>query len=216
MRYNDIIEKIEFGLKNDLPGFDSQKLLAPEFREEELKKSFPNSKTKKSAILILIFEKNGTAYTVMTKRSMNLNNHPGQISFPGGRIDKIDKSSEFAALRETNEELGLKLDDIKIIGELSSLYIPPSDFIVQPFIGTIYEKDFNLQPNPAEVDRIMIIPLKLFLNDNEIKKFEFKTKDGKVRNSPCFYWQGECIWGASAMIISELRHVLKSGEGDVK
>jgi 8-oxo-dGTP pyrophosphatase MutT (NUDIX family) len=211
MRYNEIIEKIEFGLQHDLPGFDSQKLLAPEFREEELNIISPNPKTKSSSILILIFEKNGTAYTVMTKRSMKLNNHPGQVSFPGGRVDKSDKSAEYAALRETNEELGLNLNDINIIGELSSLYIPPSDFIVHPFIGTISELNFNLQPNPAEVDRIMIIPLELFLNDNEIKKFEFKTKDGKIRNSPCFYWQGECIWGASAMIISELREILMRG-----
>jgi len=144
----------------------------------------------------------------MTKRSMLLNNHPGQISFSGGKIDKTDQSAEYAALRETNEELGLKVENIDILGELSSLYIPPSDFIVQAFIGTISEKDFKLKPNPDEVDKVMIIPLKLFLDDSEIKSFEFKTNDGKFRKSPYFFWQGECIWGASAMIISELRWIL--------
>lgn len=206
MNLKSVIEKLN-NCNSDLPGLNAQLKMAPEFRNEELEKIKPDKNTRKSAILIPFYEKNGEAFTLMTKRSMNLNNHPGQISFPGGSIDNTDKDAQSAAIRETEEELGIFTSKIEIIKNLSSLFIPPSNFVVYPFIGII-KGDFKIKTNPAEVNSVLRVPVKLFLNDNEIKIHKFESSSGILRESPCFYWDNECIWGASAMIISELKEIL--------
>ena len=133
------IKEIEASLAyNNLPGLLSQLKMAPVTRINELKMP-SNNDTRKSAVLILFYPKNNQTTIALIKRSVDNSVHSGQISFPGGKVEKDDLSLAHTALREANEEIGINLVTVKIIGKLSKLYIPPSNFDVYPIIGITHK-----------------------------------------------------------------------------
>lgn len=131
------------------------------------------------------------------------------MGFPGGKPELSDQNLEATAVRETWEEIGVLKDHIKLLFPLTELYIPPSNFIVFPFVGfTDATPDFKLQP--SEVESIIEIPLNDVLDDSKRIFSLVSTSYGPKVNVPAFNFEGHIVWGATAMILMELIHLLNS------
>lgn len=205
------VSQLEKRLKQELPGEEVQFLMAPLKRERISESELGNFKPRKSAVLILLFPENGLIKTVLIERPVYDGVHSGQIAFPGGKFEEEDIELVNTALRETFEEIGVFSEEIKIIGKLTDIYINPSNFLVSPFIGYMDKKpEFIL--NTYEVSQIIITDL-FFLGDSTIKgtkKIEFNN--GFKIKTPYYDVQGFTIWGATAMIISELNTVIEEAK----
>jgi len=205
------IKNIESSLSTaELPGLNAQLSMAPVSRLQELKFSNNKRVVKKSAVLILFYPENGSTKMVMIKRAVDDTVHSGQIAFPGGKFEAKDKTLAETALRETSEEVGIKPDLIKVFGQLSTLYIPPSNYDVYPFIAYTHEKP--LMKKNHEVERIIEIDIEELLTPDNTTQKTITHRFGKLVDVPCFYIQNEIIWGATAMIIGELLEVIKRQE----
>ena len=164
---NDFITTLIKELKKPLPGKEVQFIMAPESRE--LFNIQVTSVTKKSGILIPIFIHNNIFHTVLFKRTEYNGIHAGQVCFPGGKTEKEDKSLEETAIREAWEEIGIDKNKVTIIGALTPLHIPVSDYLVNPYIGYLkYNPVFKIDPN--EVEELIVTPIKEFTDENNIKK----------------------------------------------
>jgi len=204
---SDII-RIESCLNdNNLPDLLAQLKMAPITRINELS-SFSDDNAKKSAVLILFYPKNNQTHIALIKRSTDNSVHSAQISFPGGKSELTDKSLMHTALREAEEEVGIITDSVKIIGSLTKLYIPPSNFDVYPFVGVTYHTP-DFKPN-YEVQKIIEVDLETLMKPETCTYKKIQHRTGNDFVVPCYYIQGEVVWGATAMIISELLEVIKN------
>jgi 8-oxo-dGTP pyrophosphatase MutT (NUDIX family) len=191
-------------LNKGLPGFDAQKIMSPSIREHALKTSDP-SIARDSSVLLLFYPKNGQLYLPFIKRTSGNTSHSGQISLPGGKYEESDTNRTVTAIRETNEELGVDCKKIKILGFLTELYIPVSNFMVLPVLGYCQQRP-EFKMNPFEVEEVIEVPVQELLAKNNISEFSFNTNKLKI-NAPYFDANGHKVWGATAMILSELREV---------
>jgi 8-oxo-dGTP pyrophosphatase MutT (NUDIX family) len=133
--------------------------------------------------------------------------HSGQISFPGGGREPGDTDIVDTALRETEEEIGIKKESITTIGTLTDLYIPPSNFLVTPVIGYINERPV-FHPDPEEVDEVVEVALEKIMDTNTKQEKEITIfPDIKIK-VPSYYTNGHVIWGATAMMLSELIEII--------
>ena len=194
--------------KIDLPGTAAQYKMAPQSRREELEAiNFDQLDAKKAAVLCLVYPKNQESHIVFILRNAYPGVHSSQISFPGGRREKQDDSFLATAIRETEEEIGVSKKLINPITDLSKLFIPPSNFLVYPFLGfTDIEPDF--QPDPSEVQQIIEVKLDFLLSDEAISSQKLSTSYATNIQVNCFTYHEHVIWGATAMILSELRMLL--------
>lgn len=157
---------------------------------------------KKAAVLAHIFEGAQGLELLFMKRPPYDGTHGGQISFPGGRKEASDSSYEQTALRETAEEVGIPEQSVKVIRKLDPLYIPPSNFIVHPYIG--YSRELpELVLDANEVAYTFSIPLEVLKSGELIGKALVPTKYGKVK-VPAYLWGKEVIWGATAIITARI------------
>ncbi len=163
-----------------------------------------------SAVLSLLFPHQDELHVLLIQRTEDGHAHSGQISFPGGRQDPTDADLRATALREANEEVGIMSSDVEILGSLTQLYIPVSNFLVYPFVAFAERKpEYNLCK--TEVDRVIEVPLKEILSDERktIARVTSPADKNFVRNVNAYQLQdGSIIWGATAMILSELEVVL--------
>jgi 8-oxo-dGTP pyrophosphatase MutT (NUDIX family) len=161
--------------------------------------------SKKAGVLILLYPKNDTIYTALIQRPEYDGHHSKQISFPGGKYEKEDKNLIHTALRETEEEIGIPASSIEIITSLSSIYIPPSNFLVAPSVGWInITPEFILEEK--EVDEIIEIPINEIIHHEDLKKHRFTVGNNTSIQAPAFNIQGKLIWGATCLILNEFRH----------
>jgi 8-oxo-dGTP pyrophosphatase MutT (NUDIX family) len=161
---------------------------------------------KQAGVLALIYPAAGL-HLVLTLRQASLRGHSGQISFPGGKRDPEDPSFTATALRETEEELGIPAQDITIVGTLATFYIPPSHYDVHPSVGVL-EHAPTFHPNPAEVAAVIPFPL-VDLFDPAVKQVEHRDFNGMTIRVPFYNIQGHKVWGATAVMLSELEHRLR-------
>lgn len=192
-----------------LPGTASHLKMAPPNRAKELLEKENHLLTaRQSAVMVLLFPSNNRLRAIYIKRSEYDGVHSGQIAFPGGKQEKTDTGFEATALRETFEEIGVTADKIEIIGQLSDLFIPPSNFIVKPFVGyCTHQPAYKL--DPREIQSVVEIDLADFYSENRIFEKEFSSgTSGQTIKAPYFAINGIEIWGATAMITSELLDVL--------
>lgn len=202
------IPKLGKALQQPLPGIAAQLKLAPHSR-----KSVPAEPTnaQKAAVLALFFPKDKIWHLALIQRAAHdKDQHSGQIGFPGGRHEKDDPDFRFTALRETEEEIGLAAQEIKVLGSLSSLYIPVSDFLVFPYVGYVgFTPTF--QPEPSEVEKVLELPFSEFLKKRAIRRSSLVLPNKiKLKEVPHFKVNGHIIWGATAMMMSELVMVAQS------
>lgn len=199
-------------LSKPLPGLAAQKAMMPAdrlSRLSEYNKEIPFAR--QGAVVVMIFPKMVAWHFLLIRRKERPGDvHSGQLGLPGGKVESTDTSPLYAALRETQEEVGLSLSDEALCGSLSPVYIPPSRFLVQPYVAVLdYEP--HIVPAPEEVEAIHPVPL-FWLFESRCKQFQnFKTSYGVLKNYPCYNFNGLLLWGATAMIMSEMEWILKGG-----
>lgn len=193
----------------ELPSITSHIKMAPLERVKSLQESIYSSLTaKKAAVMMLFYPKERETHLVLIKRNSYPGVHSSQIAFPGGKVDPEDVDYRQTALRETFEEIGISEDKISVVKDFTPLYIPPSDFLVYPFMGVCStEIEFVLQQE--EVAGIIEVPLKTLLDDAIISNKILDTSYAKSLEVPVFEIEGHIVWGATAMMLSELKDVLK-------
>lgn len=193
-----------------LPGLASHLKMAPKHRVQDLVNNNDDAgNAKKSAVMILFFHEADKLKMIVIRRSSYVGVHSGQIAFPGGRFEVEDIDVQTTALREIEEEIGISRDDIEIVGRLSDIYVPPSNFMISVFAGYLKEKP-SYKMQEREVDEVIEIPVCEFFNPEVIKQKDFYVNSIKAASSaPYFDVSNAEIWGASAMVISELVDILK-------
>ena len=190
-------------LKKDLPGSPAQELMAPAIRPAGLA-HFDGSNPRSSGVMILLFPTGQGFSTVFIHRTPG-GMHGGQISLPGGKQENTDLNLIETARRETFEEIGVDPDSIKHIGILTPLYVPHSNFIIQPVIGQIgFQPVFVL--DQKEVAGVIVASLKQLFNPANRKTMTLH-RSGTEIIAPYYEASGHRIWGATAMIMSEFEHL---------
>lgn len=205
------LKKCRIIFEMPLPGFDSQIKMAPPIRREQLMKAGHPETAIKSSVLALFYPHNDKINIVFIRRAQYNGVHSGQIAFPGGRFEVEDPSYMHTSIRETYEEIGVEVPVSNILGQLSPLYIAPSNYLVFPFIGFLEERPlFLIDKN--EVAGIIEVPFDFFLDKKSIAIKDFYGKNGSSFKAPCYLVNHETlIWGATAMMMSELVDAYKNG-----
>ena len=208
MKFELFLKHIETLKNTKLPGIEAQFKLAPKLRLNYNAKKFKANDPKIAAVLALFYpNQNNEVTLLLTKRANYNGTHSGQISFPGGKVEQSDLNLKQTALRETYEEVGIIDEDIEVIREFTEVYIPPSNFLVTPFIGIIYNKPvFKVN---SEVAKIIEVPFSKLIDETSIGSIKITNSYMKETSVPCFKIDDSIIWGATAMILSEIREVLK-------
>jgi 8-oxo-dGTP pyrophosphatase MutT (NUDIX family) len=189
-----------------LPDFD---FLAAHARMAPMRPPRPgkNGDSRQAGVLILLYPEPDGLHIVLTRRTESLRGHSGQVSFPGGQRDPEDESYTITALRETCEELGV-CEGVTVIGTLSPIFIPPSNFEVFPTVAYMPARPV-FRPNPDEVAEVFSLSLHALL-DERIKRAE-NWQFQEMRLQVPFYAVGEHkIWGATAIMLSEFEHRLRA------
>ncbi len=205
--FNDFIKGLRERLGGTLPGLAAQLKMASVSRIIENGKVRVTSNAKKGGVLVLFYPVDGKASLVFMKRTEYPGVHSGQVSFPGGAWEPEDMNLTVTALREAEEEIGADRETIETIGMLSDLFIPPSNFLVSPVVA-FTKKRPDFRPDPVEVAKIIEVPLEYFLRAETRQIREITVFPGEKLEAPCFYVNGEVIWGATAMILNELIEVI--------
>lgn len=189
---------------------EAQYKLAPILRIRELEQIDFNTKKPNKAGVMAVFYPNDQHLThlVLILRKTYRGVHSNQVGFPGGRIEVYDKNLKHTALRETEEEVGINKDDIRVIKKLTKLYIPPSDFWVHPYVGII-DKTPILKPQESEVEKILEVNLDDFLDEENLIIQKLSTSYASEIEVPAYMLNGHVVWGATAMMLSELKELLK-------
>jgi 8-oxo-dGTP pyrophosphatase MutT (NUDIX family) len=201
-------DKLRKALKRELPGKSSHLRLAPKDRVSGIKRQAQSSNPKKSSVLLVLFNEDEELKILFILRSVYDGAHSGQISFPGGQFDLRDENSVDTALRETFEEVGVRVEPEQILGQLSTMYIPPSNFLVETFVAFIPEIS-DLVLDAKEVQKAFKIPIRSFIKEDAIQVKTVLSRNKKEIKAPCFYIDGLKIWGATAMILNELLDIIK-------
>ena len=185
-----------------------QIMVPPERIELSKKVNIQENNPKKAAVLILLYPKNNRTHLVLIERNSYLGVHSSQIAFPGGKVEVNDPSVAFTALRETQEEIGVEMNKVSIIKAFTEVYIPPSNFMVFPFLGYVNE-ELQFNPEPREVASVIELSIENFLDERLVVTKEMNTSYSNSIRVPAFKIKEYYVWGATAMILSEVKEVLK-------
>ena len=208
MHCRDFIKLIPELQSTALPGWAAQSKLAPMTRLS-MAQLTPQliSEAKKAAVLALCYpDHSEVMHLALIERNNYQGVHSAQISFTGGRPEKGDGSLLETALRETHEEIGCSSSQVKVIRPLSELYIPPSQYYVHPFFGYTL-KTPTFKKDDREVAQILEWPLEAFLR-TQITSAEISINNALTMTVPVYEWQSHRIWGATAMMLSEIQELM--------
>lgn len=208
MNFKHFIDKIAAFKSAKLGGLDAQFKMAPKLRLKYNQDKITANNPRKAAVLVLFYpNENEDTTFLLTKRATYKGTHSAQISFPGGKIEKEDINLEQTALREAFEEVGIQSSTVKLLRELTDVYIPPSNFLVTPFIGYVKEKpNFKKNHEVAEIIEVLVSDL---LDDTHITTVNLTTSYMENIDVPCFKIDHNIIWGATGMMLSEIKELLK-------
>lgn len=208
MEYLHTINRIKQRLKLPLPGSAAHERMLSRLKPSPF--DIPEH-ARSSAVLSLLFPEKDDLKLLLIKRTEDGHAHSGQISFPGGRQDPTDVDLRATALREAQEEVGIPSSDVEILGQLTELYIPVSNFLVYPFLAFSERRpQYNLCK--AEVDRVLEVPLKEVLSERRktIARVTSPVDETFVRRVNAYRLDdGSIVWGATAMILSELELIVR-------
>ncbi|MDF1513375.1 MAG: CoA pyrophosphatase [Anaerolineae bacterium] len=190
-------------LEAPLPGEPAHLKMAPPNR---ISQPSPGKETRTSAVLILLYPTPDGIVIPFTLRLDTLAHHPGEICFPGGGVEEGDSTLEFTALRETAEELGLDPSSVQILGSLTPLYVSASRNFVHPIVGWVSSRPVY-SPSSLEVERIIEIQIERLIDRQNIGT-HYRQRGREVLTAPCYRINSDSIWGATAMILSELLTII--------
>jgi len=194
-------------LAQPLPGHEAHASMAPRYSARQEALSVQSKDCREAGVLALLLpHENDTPAVVLTVRREDLPDHAGQISFPGGQREG-DETLTDTALREAHEEIALDPSHVQILGTLTPLYIPPSNFCVHPHVGIVRHRP-SLVPTDREVERVLQIPLDHLL-DPDTRVVEPWTLHGTTVDVPYYDVEGHTVWGATAMMLAELLAVIR-------
>jgi len=201
-----VIDLAREALRRPLPGFAGQSRMMPpgRFVPPDI------SAAHLGGVLVLLYPVDGVAHVVLTRRTETLGKHRGQISFPGGRMDAGDHDLIATALRETREELGIEVSEANVLGTLTPLYIPPSNYLIHPAVAALPGRP-RFAPNPAEVAEVIEVALETLATPEARSVGPMPVvRNGTtfVVNMPHFVVGGHRVWGATAMVLAELLEAL--------
>jgi 8-oxo-dGTP pyrophosphatase MutT (NUDIX family) len=209
MNFNLFFNAITNVLNLELPSTSSHIKMAPLERVKMMEEnSYDLSSVRKAAVMMLFYPKNEVTHLVLIVRNSYPGVHSSQIAFPGGKVEDIDFDLKQTALRETHEEIGIHPNDIHVIRDFSSIYIPPSNFLVFPFLG-VSQTELTFKLQEEEVAGIIELPLSALLDDTIMSIKNLETSYSKLIKVPVFQIEEHTVWGATAMMLSELKDVLK-------
>jgi 8-oxo-dGTP pyrophosphatase MutT (NUDIX family) len=166
-----------------------------------------------AAILVPLHTNEGEVSLLLTLRQENLRHHGGEISFPGGAMEPTEQSFTETALREAREEIHLSPEAVQVLGNLTPLYIPPSHNLVHPVVGRLTQHA-SWSINTAEVQEILSVPLRRLLAPETARR-KIQIRRGETRVIPCYQVGEYCIWGATAMVLSELLFLIQRLAGEI-
>ena len=205
MDFQRFITQLKIRINNDLPGEESHQIMRVIY-DQSIELPFSKINSTAAAVLILLYLEDNEIYFFLTKRTDELENHKGQISLPGGTQEGNEKLID-TALRETQEEIGINKTSISIIGTITPLFVPVTGFMIYPFIGYSLNK-LNPKPDPVEVATIFSVNISDLLN-KENQTTEKRNIRGYDVQVPYFKLNDYQVWGATSMILSEFRDLIK-------
>ena len=206
----ELVKRLQDALSQPLPGLDAQLRMAPSPRVGWDPLKVPEG-TRDGAALVLIYPHHDTFHLPLTVRGSGLRNHTGQVSLPGGRVD-AGETIEAAALREAEEEIGVDRGSVLVLGRLTTLHIPVSNYLLHPVVGFVPARPVF---NRAEWEVARIIePSVRQLRDPATVKREFRNRTAGSESIqidvPFFDIESEKVWGATAMVLAEFCAILAS------
>ena len=207
-KISNFIKYLETRLKEPLPGLESHIKMTPTNNGIPIRKITPNHDSRVSSVMLLLTEIEERINILFTLRSQNLGSHSGQISFPGGMREDGENEIE-TALREVHEEIAIVQDQITIVGQLSQLFVPPSNSVINPIVGYFDSEKVMTIANPDEVEEIFYVDLSDFFNTAKLKH-ELWNLQGYLCNVP--FWDihnSTPLWGATSMILQEFLDISK-------
>jgi 8-oxo-dGTP pyrophosphatase MutT (NUDIX family) len=160
---------------------------------------------KDAAVLVPIFFKQDEYYVLFTRRTNRVAVHKGQISFPGGSCEECDETHCDTALRESLEEIGLRIEDVEILGELDDAPTIGSDFAISPYVGFI-PCPYDFKPDPVEVAELLEVPVRMLLAESSLT-VESETVRGQTIATYAYSYNGEIIWGATSRILHQFLEI---------
>ncbi|HLV42324.1 MAG TPA: CoA pyrophosphatase [Brumimicrobium sp.] len=199
------IEEIRKHLTYGLPGEDAHIAMSPggRGRSSEAKKLATNYR--ESAVALVIYEKQNELKGILTERSPYRGAHSGEVCLPGGKREDFETDLKQTAIRECVEEIGLKYERFELLGELTPVFIPVSNFSVQPYVFHYTEPPVFIQ-NIREVAEIFSFPLRQLFQEDIIKRTRIELDDKRVLNDiPYFDINNKIVWGATALILHEFK-----------
>lgn len=169
------------------------------------KKSLVEPSLTPAGVLVLLYPKDGDYCILLNKRSASVENHKGEIAFPGGRKDGGDRTMLETALRETHEEMGVLPQDVDVLGELDD--VPTrSAYLISPHVGTL-PASYRFKPNDREVAEVLEVPVAELKKSANLRN-DARIVDGKVVNRPSYAYQGHVIFGATAQVLTQFLELL--------
>ena len=202
MAHTDFIARLRRRLAQPLPGYDAHQRMSPVPRTGSEPGYVPPTPPRRGGVLVLFYPHNGALHLPLILRPTYDGVHSGQVGFPGGGHEALDADLTATALREAYEEVGIPAGAVEILGALSKLYIQPSNYEVYPTVGWMAERP-PFRIDPYEVALLLEVPLAEFQNPANRYEEMWNLRGRQVR-VPYFHIQGQTIWGATAMILSEL------------
>lgn len=208
MNFTQFLSKIDQLQSISLGGLEAQFKLAPKLRMKYDEQKIKASNPKRAAVLALFYPNDqNEASFLLTERASYKGTHSAQVSFPGGKIEESDHSLAETALRETYEEVGVVKDDITIIREITDVYIPPSNFLATPFLG--YTKQKPVFSINNEVQTTIEVRVSDLMDDSNLDQIIMNTSYMDNISVPCFKLNDYVVWGATGMMLSEIKEMLK-------
>ncbi len=199
-------------LESSLPGENAQYKLAPlKRKEEEVFARDSNIPPRPSSVMMILYPLNSKTHVPMIVRNEYKGVHSGQVALPGGKYENDDEDIMFTAIRETNEEINVNISRHEVIGKLSHLFVPVSNFIIHPYIAWLDQKP-NFVPDQTEVQSVLEVPLKYLANPKNITSRSIETASGFKINAPGIPIENHFLWGATAMMMSEFFTLIQEYE----
>ncbi|WP_282068433.1 NUDIX hydrolase [Olleya namhaensis] len=211
MNFNEFIIALPKIKNIPLPAEASQLKMVPPYRQELVKKQGDNIKNARQSAVLALFYPDLEAQTklILILRKTYKGVHSGQVGFPGGKVEEEDRDLMHTALRETHEEVGVHPELVTVYKKMTQVYIPPSNFYVQPYIGAATKTPTFIKQE-TEVEDLLEVYLSDLLSDSNLTSKKVKTSYGADVEVPAFYLGTHLVWGATAMMLSEVKDLLKA------